>query len=540
MGSMLAVLAGLAQAVSIAAPWNGQPLWWLQLLSLAALYTLLARAPRWPRAALLGWLFSSAWLCGSIWWLYVSMHTYGGLAAPLAAAAAFLLAATLALYYTAAAAVQAVLAPRHAVVRVILFTALWTLAELLRGHWFTGFPWAAGGYAHVDGPLSMFAPWVGVYGVGALGATLAAVLALSLSRLLSPAPWRQRRMAGGALLVLLLFLIKAGIGAHCLHEGCARRLPGREAGSHERQNDPNDGSARSTGRLQVALLQGNIPQDQKFVPGAGIDIALRWYAQQLQSATAALVVTPETALPLLPGQLPQGYLADIAWHYAQGGQAAIIGLPLVGTGGYSNSLIGLAPDLAQPYRYDKHHLVPFGEFVPPLFRWFVAAMRIPLGDFHRGALPQPPFIWQGQRIAPNICYEDLFSEEIGAGFRSAALAPTILLNISNLGWFGDTVALDQHLAIARMRAIEFDRPVISATNTGATTVIDHRGRITAMLPRLTRGVLVAEVEGRSGLTFYARWVSRFALAPLWIGTLAVVALVWAARLRRGRRSGRAV
>ena len=118
-----------------------------------------------------------------------------------------------------------------------------------------------------------------------------------------------------------------------------------------------------------------------------------------------------------------------------------------------------------------------------MFRWFTELMNIPLGDFRRGGLAQAPFVWQGQRIAPNICYEDLFGDEIGAGFRNEDEAPTVLLNVSNIAWFGDSVAIDQHLAISRMRALEFQRPMVRATNTGATAVIDHRGRVTHALPR---------------------------------------------------------
>jgi apolipoprotein N-acyltransferase len=229
--------------------------------------------------------------------------------------------------------------------------------------------------------------------------------------------------------------------------------------------------------------------------------------------------------------LPPGYLDAIAARYASGTQAAIIGLPMGDGRSYSNSVLGLRPGEAVPYRYDKHHLVPFGEFIPSLFRWFTDMMNIPLGDFRSGGLAQAPFVWRGQRIAPNVCYEDLFGDEIGANFRSAEDAPTILLNVSNIAWFGDSIAIDQHLAISRMRALEFQRPMVRATNTGATVVIDHRGRVTHELPRLTRGVLKAEVEGRAGRTPYAAWVSRFGLWPLWGLALAVIV---ATLLRRRR------
>ena len=522
-GRLLPWLAGLAQAASIAWPWGGQPLWWLQLISLGLLVWLLDRVrsdgqpSAWRRAAYAAWAFATAWLCGTTWWLYVSMHTYGGLAAPLAAAATFLLSAALSLYYGLAGALYARWAPRRLLPSALLFAALWTMAELLRNSLFTGFPWGAGGYAHIDGPLMAFARSGGVYGIGALAAIVAAMLARVPA--LNPRRVRSWILPGA----LAAFLIYTGAASQCLRTDCK----------------PASGPAASAGRLDVALLQGNIPQDEKFIPSGGIATALRWYGEQLMANRAPLVITPETALPLLPAQLPQGYLDAIARRYASGSQAAIVGVPLGSGREYTNSVLGFAPGEPQPYRYDKAHLVPFGEFVPSMFRWFTNLMNIPLGDFRSGGLAQPSFEWLGQRLAPNICYEDLFGDEIGASFRDEARAPTVLLNVSNIAWFGDTVAIDQHRAISRMRAIEFERPMIRATNTGATVVIDHRGRVTHELPRMTRGVLNAQVEGRTGLTPYARWVSKYGLWPIWVGALSIVAATLAGRLRARRLQAQA-
>ncbi len=519
-----AVLAGLAQAASIAAPWNGRPQGWLQILSLAALVALLARPSSDPahgttarRAGLTGWLFATAWLTGTFWWLYVSMHTYGGLPAPLAVLAVLGLAAFLAIYYgVAAAAWTAWTRGAPLAWRAAVFAALWLVAELLRGSWFTGFPWGAGGYAHVDGLARRLAPWIGVYGVGAVaafGAALAALACVAGPRRVKP---RISHLAG------------AGVALAAI--GLAALLPPASA--------PGAGQP-----MAVELLQGNIPQDEKFEPGSGVPLALDWYAAQLDGARAALVVAPETALPLLPQQLPDGYWDRLRRRFATGGQAALVGIPLGNREvGYSNSIVGLRPGTEAVYRYDKHHLVPFGEFIPPLFRWFTEMMNIPLGDFNRGPIGQPTFDWQGQRIAPHVCYEDLFGDEMAAQFRDPARAPTILANLSNIGWFGDTLAIDQHLQISRMRAIEFARPLIRATNTGATVVIDHRGQVAAELPRMTRAVLRAEVEGRgiapgSEITPFARWAARLGLAPLWalgLGMAAAAALSARWRSARGR------
>jgi apolipoprotein N-acyltransferase len=285
-------------------------------------------------------------------------------------------------------------------------------------------------------------------------------------------------------------------------------------------------------KLRVGLLQGNIPQDEKFEGGTGVPQALDWYGRMLRDTDAQLLVAPETAIPLLPVQLPEGYLEALRDTFANGNRAALVGIPLGSfEEGYTNSVMGFRPGDAS-YRYHKHHLVPFGEFVPPLFKWFTRMMNIPLGDFNVGDVGQASFSWQGQRLAPNICYEDLFGEELGARFADPAAAPSIFVNVSNIAWFGNSIAIDQHLQISRMRALEFERPMIRATNTGATVIIDRFGRVTHSLPRHTRGVLVGDVEGGTRFTPFARWVSRTGLAPLWLLSLAAALVAWRTRTRR--------
>ena len=252
----------------------------------------------------------------------------------------------------------------------------------------------------------------------------------------------------------------------------------------------------------------------------------------LEQGQFSLVVAPETAIPLLPQQLPPAWWQPLLQGVAQGRAALMLGLPMGSPEqGYTNSALSWRPGISEPLRYDKQHLVPFGEFIPTGFRWFTELMQIPLGDFNRGAPVQPTLDWAGQRLAPNICYEDLFGEELARGFIAPALAPTVLVNLSNIAWFGDTVAIDQHRQISRLRALELQRPMLRATNTGATLAIDHLGRVTHELPRLTRAVLAVEVEGREGLTPYARWAGRFGLWPLALLGVIALALAW-------RRTGR--
>ena len=567
---LVCVVAGVLQAASLAWPLQawvppglapGEPSGALQIASLALLVWALRHVHRVRQAAWRAWVFATAWLTGTFWWLFISMHTYGGLPAALAVLAVLALAGALALYYALAAGLLARWAPRSRLQQGLLFAALWTLAELMRGRWFTGFPWGAGGYAQVD-LMAAWAPWVGVYGMGAIAALLAYSLAVLVPQAVdallaqrrphtrgpgAPQAARGWRPDGAGLAAALLLAVLWGsvIGGDVWREQGQRGMAG-------------------TGPLRVWLLQGNVPQDHKFEPGTGLALALDWYPQQMARAVQAaargdaaapqLVVAPETAVPLLPQQAGPAFWQPLLARLAQPGQAApvgaLLGLPLGSfQTGYTNSAWGIAPEPAARalasgptalsgegfYRYDKHHLVPFGDFIPPFLRWFIDLMHIPLGDFNRGALAQPAWGWAGQRVAANICYEDLFGEELAAGFADARAAPTVLVNLSNIGWFGDTVAIDQHLQISRLRALELGRPMLRATNTGATVAIDHRGVVSHRLERLTRERLAVQVEGREGLTPYARWASRWGLGPVWTLCLAVVVLI-AGLSRRGKRA----
>jgi apolipoprotein N-acyltransferase len=161
--------------------------------------------------------------------------------------------------------------------------------------------------------------------------------------------------------------------------------------------------------------------------------------------------------------------------------------------------------------------VPFGEFTPPGFAWTLALLRIPMSDFARGPPYQPPMELAGEKVAVNICYEDAFGEEI----IRALPAATLLANLSNVAWFGHSLAPAQHLQIAQLRALETGRFMLQATNTGMTAVVSPQGVVNAQLPPFTTAALQAQVRGYTGLTPYARWGNR----PIILAAL--TALAWA-------------
>jgi apolipoprotein N-acyltransferase len=185
----------------------------------------------------------------------------------------------------------------------------------------------------------------------------------------------------------------------------------------------------------------------------------------------------------------------------------LIGVAVATTdGGYTNGAVTLTPELAAA-AYAKRHLVPFGEYAPPGFAWFFRFAQIPMSDFTAGPTRQAPLNVAGLRIAPNICYEDLFGEEL----LGALPAATLLVNMSNTAWFGDSLAQPQHLQIAQLRAIETGRVMLRATNTGMTAMVAADGTVAAALPPFVADALVVQAQGRSGLTPYARWGNLLAL-----------------------------
>jgi apolipoprotein N-acyltransferase len=470
----VAFLAGAAAALGFAPGWF--------LLALAAFTVLIhlwlasGRSP-----FLVGFWFGLGFFLVGVSWVYVSMNRFGGLAAPLAALATLGFCAFLALFPALTGWAQARL---HAPLAI---PALWVLTEWLRGWLLTGFPWLSLGYSALDTPLAGYAPLGGVYLVSLASASAALLLWLIAAG--------ERRWLTVPLFAALGL---AGAALQAVHWTKPAAKP-----------------------VSVALLQGNIEQSLKFDP-ARYDRILEVYGRLAQSSRARLIVLPETAVPRFLDQVNWVFIARLQDIARRNGGDLLLGVPMRSAPGqYFNSVVSLGT--SPQATYHKVHLVPFGEFVPPGFRWFVDAMTIPLADFSRGSPLQRPLAVAGERVAVNICYEDAYGEEIIRQLPEA----TLLVNVSNVAWFGDSLAPGQHLQIARMRALETGRMHLTATNTGITAAINADGGVLAQLPQFAEAKLEVEARGHTGATPYVALADGPALA-----LCALLLFFFAARRRR--------
>jgi apolipoprotein N-acyltransferase len=482
---VIAFLAGAATVLAFA-PVGFYP---LALASFAVLIHLWMRAA--PRACFWrGFAFGLGLFGGGVSWVYVSLGQFGGMPAPLAGLATFLFCAFIALFPAAAGWLQARVPAADGVRACLIIPAAWTLFEWLRGWILTGFPWLSAGYAATGWPPEGYAPVLGVYGLSF--ATLGAAGMV----------WGLVTKKKIRFLVLLLAVVGAGEALHTV-----------------------DWTAPVGDPIQAALLQGNIEQEMKFRPERYARI-LETYARLAEETSARLIILPETAVPQFYDRVEPEVVARFDAAAKRNGGDLLLGVPYrEAQDRYYNSVVTLGTAPRQVYH--KAHLVPFGEFVPPGFGWVLHVLHIPLSDFSRGSPAQAPLAVAGQRVAVNICYEDAFGDEIARRLPEA----TLLANVSNVAWFGDSLAPSQHLQMARLRAIETGRMHLTATNTGVTAAIDRDGRVLARLPQFAAGRLEITAQGYAGATPYVRlrdW-------PTLVGALlalAIASLIAAAKRSR--------
>ena len=453
---MIAFLAGAASVFAFA-PFGLEP---LAFLTLALLIHFWIDAPP-RRCAWLGFWFGLGLFGAGVSWVYVSLSRFGGMPPVLAGIATALFCAFLALFPAAAGWMQARIPAPAGIRACLLIPAAWVLFEWTLTWIFTGFPWLAIGYTAAGWPLQGYAPLGGVYAVSFVTLAIAGMLWL---------------VAQHRPMFLIAIVAVVGVGE------ALRRV---------------EWSQKAGEPVSVALLQGNIEQEMKFRPERAATILLT-YARLAEGTRARLVIFPETALPAFLDRIDPAYLALLESVGKRNQGDLLVGVPFRRGEEYYNSVVSLGTSPRQLYH--KVHLVPFGEFVPPGFGWTLSVLSIPLSDFSRGAPERAPLEVAGQRVAMNICYEDVFGAEMARSLPEA----TMLVNVSNVAWFGDSLAPAQHLAIARLRAIETGRMHLTATNSGITAAIDRDGRVLKRLPQFTEDRLEIDAQGYTGATPYVK------------------------------------
>ena len=458
----------------------------LPVLTLAALFLLWRHAASARRAAWVGFLFGLGLFGAGASWVYIALAMFGDMQGLLAGIATVGFCVYLALFPALAGWATVRISPTASDSRLAAAAACWTLTEWLRSWLFSGFPWLSVGYAQTQGPLAGYAPLGGVF---LISLALAASAAL-VTRFVSSVRVGERSRAAFSLVYLFIIWIS-----------------GYELRAIEWSRP--DGAP-----LAVSLVQGNIPQDLKF-EAAYRDKTLSTYAELVGQAKGRLIVLPESALPMFADEVPVEFVAQLRKMAQERGGDLLLGLFFFEPRGpgededhYFNSVVSVGT--APTQRYRKRHLVPFGETIPakPVVGWFIRrVLHIPLADQTPGPAYQAPFDVAGQRVAVNICYEDAFGSELIHNLPEA----TLLVNVTNDAWYGRSLAAEQHEQIAAMRAIETSRPMLRATNTGITSIIDHHGRELARLPWFTQGILEGTIAGRSGTTVYVRFGDALAV-----------------------------
>ncbi|MCB1778298.1 MAG: apolipoprotein N-acyltransferase, partial [Candidatus Competibacteraceae bacterium] len=424
------------------------------------------------RAALRGGLFGLGWFGFGIYWIYISLHDYGNASAPFAALATFLVILLMALYPAVTGWLLVRWGPPPGPLRwALAFPAVWTLLDWVRSWLFTGFPWLALGYSQTDALLGDLAPVFGVFGVG-----WAALLSVGLFRILLSGVSRQTRLNALGLFVIV-GLAAWGLGRH--HWVTPAGSP-----------------------LQIAIIQGNISQEQKWRPETRDETLYRYVQLSLpEHRRSQVIIWPETAIPAFYENV-RPFVDALALRAQQDGIDYVAGLP---TGSWETSVfhnsvarIGATVDF-----YHKRRLLPFGEYLPlrGLFLFFREWVDIPMADFTAGDNDQPLLRIGGQPVGVSICFEAVFGSEI----RRALPEATWLINVSNDAWFKDSTAPHQHLQIVRMRAMEVSRYVARSTNTGISAILDERGRIITQGAQFQPEVIRGAVQPLNGLTPYARW-----------------------------------
>ena len=465
-------LLGGALAATAELPYGG----WIQIPLLSILWWRLDHpiTNTFKKQFGLSLFFGIGYFVVGLWWIFISLHDVGGMNALLACIGVFLLSAYVALYFSLAT--LAISAFQKNRLTGLFLAASWVLAEFLRGYLFTGFPWMGFAETQFNGPFASVAPYFG---------------GLACTFLVIWSSWEIYQLRKHVTSSLLLITVAITISQF--------------AGSFHFTKPIGE-------PISVRLIQGNFEQSLKFNPQA-IGQQIDFYTREIVKEAANLIIIPETAFPWPQPNLPFGllkYLQDFSNSSDSNVLVGLIGeVPKEHGMQYSNRATGISPGQPQ-YQYDKAHLVPFGEFIPPGFQWFVKAFHVPMSDFARGRVDQTPLtiVRKGQddlHAAITICYEDVFGGELASRIQLSDKPVNLLINMTNLAWFGDSQAPTQQLRLSQLRSLETGLPGLRATNTGITAVLGSDGKLLHSLPEFTQATLSTEVQAYAGKTPYVIW-----------------------------------
>lgn len=455
----------------------------VSLIAVAGFCLYLWQSTNIKAAARDGFLFGLGLYGFGIYWIYICLHDFGGMPGWMAGICTFLLSAFMAGFSAMMAATAYWLWHRSTLpiwLKLPLPIAVsWGLFDWIKSWIFTGFPWLGIGYTQApSGTFSGFLPIIGVYGVSVITVLYASLIALFVREMLVLKT--ASRNTSKAIILSLVVLFIVGWSSKALNWTQPVGKP-----------------------FSVALLQGNIAQDLKWSPDAAI-ATIKRYQSMVEASQADLIILPETALPILSSQWKDEYKQPLLDHAKSQDSNLIVGIvqDQPATRAYFNGAISIGADEAQSYQ--KSHLVPFGEFIP-FKQWlgwiYRDYLNMPMSDMSRGSKQQRPMHLKDQKVAINICYEDVFGEEIIRQLPEA----TILANLTNDAWYGDSFAADQHMQFSQARALETGRMVLRATNTGATAVINPKGQVLAYAPHFTQTTLSSTAQGYQGATPYVRF-----------------------------------
>ncbi len=459
------------------APFNQ---WWLAPVLLTC-WQLTTQKTFSSRSFWLGYLFGLSMFTVGLWWVRISVNQFGGAPLPLAIAAVLLLSSYLAIYYGAFGYITQKFNISTTIRYLLLFPTTGVLLEVLRAHVFTGFPWLAMGYTLTPTIFAQYLfPVFGALVSSFVVYWLAGALLLLLTAV------KQRLLVFSFVTVITSVLLIAG----------------GTFGLQKYLSDPIQDQSES---INIALIQGNITQDQKFNENS-FEASINTYLSLTDSVInqANLVIWPETAVVAYYHHM-DGLMANLRRWSDHTDTEILLGIPRAQQSHEYNAFVHLGQSPAQDQFYDKYRLLPFGEYIPipEVFGVFYEWINMPLAGFTKGAPQQAPFTFSqfSTQTTGSICFEAVFGESL----RYQANQSGFLINISNDAWFGDSLAPWQHLQIVQARAIEFARPIARATNTGLTAFVDANGDVIAQAPQFEATTLSASIIGKNGLTAYVKY-----------------------------------